>query len=47
MLAVYVTGQGSGPARDQRIANIARTLYDGFQADANGMLRGSYPSATR
>ncbi len=47
VLAVYVTGQGSSPARDQRIATIARTLYDGFQADAAGLLRGPYTAASR
>ncbi|MGN3974372.1 serine hydrolase [Tsuneonella sp. SYSU-LHT278] len=31
-VAVYVTGQGSKPARDAKIASIARALYDGYQA---------------
>lgn len=31
-VAIYVTGQGSKPARDAKIANIARALYDGYQA---------------
>lgn len=31
-LAVYVTGQGSRPAREAKIASIARTLYDGYTA---------------
>lgn len=29
-VAIYVTGQGSRRAREDRIANIARALYDGF-----------------
>jgi len=29
-LAIYVTGQGGKPARDARIAEIARTVYDGY-----------------
>jgi beta-lactamase class A len=29
-----VTGQGSRLAREQRIAAIARALYDGFEAKA-------------
>lgn len=33
-LAIYVTGQGSRAAREDRIAAIARALYDGFNADA-------------
>ncbi len=31
-VAIYVTGQGNGMARDSRIATIARALYDGYQA---------------
>ncbi|MFN6936510.1 MAG: serine hydrolase [Tsuneonella sp.] len=31
-VAIYVTGQGSKPARDAKIASIARALYDGYQA---------------
>jgi beta-lactamase class A len=36
-VAIYVTGQGSKLAREQRIAAIARALYDGFavRAQAN------------
>lgn len=40
-VAVYVTGQGSKPARDERIATIARTLYDGFEAESRGLLKGT------
>ena len=31
-IAIYVTGQGTKPARDAKIAAIARALYDGFGA---------------
>ncbi|MDT0576736.1 serine hydrolase [Croceicoccus sp. F390] len=30
VMAIYVTGQGGRPQRDQRIAQITRVLYDGF-----------------
>jgi beta-lactamase class A len=33
-VAIYVTGQGSKPARDARIAELARTLYDNYQYEA-------------
>lgn len=33
-VAIYVTGQGGKPAREARIAAIARALYDGFSARA-------------
>ncbi len=33
-VAIYVTGQGSRLARERRIANIARALYDGFKVRA-------------
>lgn len=29
-VAIYVTGQGSRPAREARIASIARAIYDGY-----------------
>ncbi len=32
-IAIYVTGQGSRPAREDRIAQIARTLYDTYAAE--------------
>ena len=35
-LAIYVTGQGSRPGRETRIAEIARAVYDGYQ-------HGGYP----
>jgi len=31
-VAIYVTGQGSRPAREAKIASIARALYDGYTA---------------
>lgn len=31
-VAIYVTGQGSKPAREAKIAAIARALHDGFEA---------------
>lgn len=33
-VAIYVTGQGSRLAREERIASIARALYDGFDRQA-------------
>lgn len=33
-VAIYVTGQGSRAAREDRIATIARALYDGFEQKA-------------
>ncbi|MFM7348447.1 MAG: serine hydrolase [Erythrobacter sp.] len=33
-VAIYVTGQGTKQAREDRIASIARALYDGFAAKA-------------
>lgn len=30
-LAIYVTGQGSRPGREERIAEIARAVYQGYQ----------------
>jgi beta-lactamase class A len=33
-VAIYVTGQGAKSAREERIAAIARALYDGFAARA-------------
>lgn len=32
-VAIYVTGQGTKPNRDARIANIARTVLDGYQGE--------------
>ncbi|WP_120716618.1 serine hydrolase [Tsuneonella amylolytica] len=44
-VAIYVTGQGSKPARDAKIASIARALYDGYQAPALAAGR-AYANAT-
>lgn len=38
-VAIYVTGQGGKPARDQRIAHIARTIYDGYLSEASSLRR--------
>lgn len=35
-VAIYVTGQGSRPNRERRIAEIARAIYDGFVVPAPG-----------
>jgi len=34
-VAIYVTGQHGKPGREQRIATIARAIYEGYQADPN------------
>jgi len=42
-VAIYVTGQGSKPARDAKIASIARALYDGYSAQpARAYANASY-----
>lgn len=33
-VAIYVTGQGSRPNREARIASIARTIYNGYLTDS-------------
>lgn len=33
-VAIYVTGQGGRPGRETRIANIARTIYNGYQTES-------------
>jgi beta-lactamase class A len=35
-VAIYVTGQGGKPYRDQRIAWIARSVYNGYQTQSYG-----------
>ena len=35
-VAIYVTGQGSKPERERKIASIARALYDGMVASGGG-----------
>ena len=37
-MAIYVTGQGTRAAREAKIAEIARALYDGFAARAQESL---------
>ncbi|MFA9200141.1 MAG: serine hydrolase [Cypionkella sp.] len=41
-VAIYVTGQGSKPARDAKIASIARALYDGYSAHAPQVAARAY-----
>lgn len=38
-IAIYVTGQGSKPAREERIATIARAVYDGYLIEPSGQVR--------
>lgn len=46
-IAIYVTGQGTKPARDAKIAAIARALYDGYGAASSARGAGrAYASAT-
>ena len=40
-VAIYVTGQGGKRGRDQRIAMIARTIYDGFLSEGSGNRRNA------
>ncbi|KHK89704.1 class A beta-lactamase [Novosphingobium malaysiense] len=40
-VAIYVTGQGSRPAREARIARIARTLYDGYESEGRNFRTAS------
>ena len=35
-VAIYVTGQGGHAGRDAKIAEIARTLYEGYQFESGG-----------
>lgn len=42
-IAIYVTGQGTRPARENRIAQIARALYDGYAAE--GSSNGTWVNA--
>ena len=35
-VAIYVTGQGGHSGRDAKIAEIARTLYDGYAYENGG-----------
>ena len=46
-MAIYVTGLGTKPARDAKIAAIARALYDGYGAMAPQQVPGrAYAAAT-
>ncbi|GFM28201.1 beta-lactamase [Novosphingobium sp. PY1] len=38
-VAIYVTGQGSRPNREARIAQIARTVYDGYLTESSSYRR--------
>jgi beta-lactamase class A len=40
-VAIYVTGQGSKPARYGRIAMIARAIYDGYRTESSSYLRSA------
>lgn len=40
-VAIYVTGQGSRPNREARIAAIARAIYDGYQSEAYSTRRSA------
>lgn len=44
-VAIYVTGQGTKAAREERIAAIARALYDGFAAKAQAIPTRNWASA--
>ena len=41
-VAIYVTGQGSRPNREARIAEIARAIYDGYTSPYRQMASASY-----
>ena len=45
-LAIYVTGQGERGNRESRIANIARAIYDGYQASGPVFANAEYPART-
>lgn len=38
-VAIYVTGQGSRPNRESRIAQIARAVYDGYLTESSSYMR--------
>ncbi|WP_228242736.1 serine hydrolase [Porphyrobacter sp. GA68] len=46
-VAIYVTGQGTRPAREAKIAAIARALYDGYRSPDNArqMAQATYDQA--
>ena len=43
-LAIYVTGQGSRPNREAKIASIAQAIYQGYDraADARQWVKAGY-----
>ena len=41
-LAIYVTGQGSRPAREAKIAAIARAIHDGYNDRARVWANAQY-----
>lgn len=43
-VAIYVTGQGTRTSREDRIALIARALYDGYGASARQWATARYPA---
>ena len=45
-VAIYVTGQGSKPARDAKIASIARALYDGYSSEGQHVAQRAYANAS-
>jgi beta-lactamase class A len=45
-VAIYVTGQGSKPARDAKIASIARALYDGYASQPAQVAGRAYATAS-
>jgi beta-lactamase class A len=44
-MAIYVTGQGARAKREDRIATIARALYDGYGESARQWASARYPAA--
>jgi beta-lactamase class A len=42
VVVIYVTGQGGRRGRDDRIATIARTLYDGYLSEGSGVRRTAF-----
>jgi beta-lactamase class A len=44
-VAIYVTGQGTRAGREERIASIARTIYDGYGQSARQYANARYGSS--
>jgi beta-lactamase class A len=44
-VAIYVTGQGARGTREERIATIARALYDGYGQSARQYANARYGSS--